>query len=423
VTPITLTAGQVVSVFIELRGLQNQRARAPKDYWIYVEVRDKSQAFWMTSVLVNTGRDSARVAIRIDRVGVFLIKASHAELREGAIWVNVRPKPTVTMPGPPGASPHRLIAFALQPLHASGASDGLVEVTIRSSAQGSKLYADGLEAAVIQAFVTAGQPRSDITLTFLPSRCVLSPNPLVIHPSDGLGAEGHLTSKEHGSATLALVSIKADDNVRVTDKEWERPVQFLQPIKTAHLTLIELPPRALNDPPEDISVELLSLEDQSVTPDEDVKVTLVVNGSGHIDPNPVTITPKEPQKTVQFIPRQRGRITIVATPFGAAQSDPITIDVVMPWFALFVVSICGFAGGLGALLGKRQKGRWLALQRGLLGIITALIVYWAIQNGVSHISGATIGNTLSAGLTGLAAGFMGTKGIDFVLGQVGKTGR
>jgi hypothetical protein len=420
-SPATLTVGETVRVSIQLRGLQNQPARAPKDYWIYVEVRDQSQAFWMHSVPVRAGADSATVAIPIPRVGVFLIKASHPELREGAIWVNVRPKASQTSHGAARGGPYRLLAFALQSPHPSGASARVVELTIRSSDVGSKLYADGLEAAIIQAFVTAGQPRSDIKLHFLPSRGVLAPNPLVIHPSDG-EAKGGLTSKERGSATLELVSIDSDDPVKIQDKKFEEPVQFLQPIRTALVSPTQ-PERSLIDPAEDVWVELLGPgpERRSVTPDEEVNVTLTVNPScGDISPSSVTLTPQMPRGSVKFTPRRHGTAFIVATPFGAVPSSGVPIKVFVPWATLFAVIIGGFVGSLGAVLAMTPKGWRPTLWHGLAGIITALGFYWAIASGVLPLSPATVGNTLYAGLASILAGASGTKGIGFVWDWLGR---
>src|SRR5215831_21164577 len=83
----TITVGDSVGVTVQLRGVKDQPARASKDYPISVEVRDQSKAFLTRSVVVGRGSDSQGVKIPIDRVGVFMIKASNAELREGAIWV------------------------------------------------------------------------------------------------------------------------------------------------------------------------------------------------------------------------------------------------------------------------------------------------------------------------------------------------
>ena len=79
----TITVGESVGVTIQLRGVKDQPARASKDYPISVEVRDQSKAFLTRSVVVGKGSDSQGFKIPIDRVGVFMIKASNAELREG----------------------------------------------------------------------------------------------------------------------------------------------------------------------------------------------------------------------------------------------------------------------------------------------------------------------------------------------------
>jgi len=404
----TITVGQSVGVTIQLRGVKDQPARASKDYPVSVEVQDQSKAFWTRSVVVGKGSDSQGFKIPIDRVGVFMIKASNAELREGAIWVNVRRKGSTAMDDDGGG--YRFLTVAWQAPHPGAVADEAVEITIRSSDTGSRLYADGLEAAIIQAFVTAGHPRSDIALKFLPSRGVLQPNPLVIHASDGQ-AEGRLTSKERGSATLAPVNIASADRVTMMDEDWKRPVEFFQPIKTARVRP-EHTERSLTDAPEDVWVELLGLDDKPVTPDEDINVTLTVNAKGDISASSVTLTTRQPQQKVQFTPRQRGLATITATPFGAAPSVPGTIDVVVPWAALLSLVLGGFAGGLLALYGKKTA-RWQSLAlRGLVGVPAALAFYWLILNGLLPIPAGTVGNTLFAGFFSLIVGIGGTKALN-----------
>jgi hypothetical protein len=403
----TITASGSVNITIQLYG-PKQPARAPKDYSASVEALDNGSAFWKRSVPIRKGTDSAQVAIQIDRVGVFMIRASNPELREGAIWVNVRRKGSTEARNTGG---YRLVAVGWQAPQDSG-----VEVTIRAT--GTSFSADGNDAALIQAFVTKGHPRSDITLKFLPSLGELRPNPLVLHASDGQ-AEGHLTSNQRGSATLAPVNVEAADNVAIADNEWQTPVRFLQPIKTARVQPLH-PQLSLIDPPEDVYVELVGPDGKPVTPDEDITVTLAGNDGGDITPSSITLTAQAPQKPVQFAPRHPGHATIVATPFAAAQSDPAMIDVFVPWTALLGVILGGFFGGLGALLGQKLKGWKPALMRGLLGILAALILYWAIETGLSHIPATVVGNTLYAVLGSLFAGYLGTKAIDFVWDRIGK---
>jgi len=413
----TITVGDSVGVTVQLRGVKDQPARASKDYPISVEVRDQSKAFLTRSVVVGRGSDSQGVKIPIDRVGVFMIKASNAELREGAIWVNVRRKGATAMYDGAGAGPYRFLAVAWQP---PPPADEVIEITIRSSDSGSQLYADGLEAAIIQAFVTAGHPKADITLKFLPSRGVLEPNPLVIHASDGQ-AEGRLTSKERGSATLAPVNIASTERVRMTDDDWKKPVQFWQPIKTARVRP-EHTERSLTDAPEDVWVELLGLDDKPVTPDADINVTLAVNARGDISASNVTVTPQQPQQKVQFMPRKRGLATITATPFGAAPSEPGKIDVVVPWAALLGLVLGGFAGGVAALYGKKFKS-WQSLAlRGLVGTCAALAFYWVVLNGLLPIPAATVGNTLFAALFSLIIGIGGTKALNLAWDLIPKSG-
>src|SRR5262249_34510634 len=132
----TITVGQSVGVTIQLRGVKDQPARASKDYPVSVEVQDQRQAFWTRSVVVGKGSDSQGFKIPIDRVGVFMIKASNAELREGAIWVNVRRKGSTAM-GDADSGAYRFVAVAWQPPRPGATADETVEITIRSSDTGS----------------------------------------------------------------------------------------------------------------------------------------------------------------------------------------------------------------------------------------------------------------------------------------------
>jgi hypothetical protein len=410
----TITVGESVEVTIQLRGLQNQPSKARKDYWVWVEVRDHDIAVWKRSVQVKAGTDSERVAIPMERVGVFMIKAAHSELREGAIFVNVRPKSrtpdeAARMRGP------GLMPVAWSPPSRTEAQ-GDVEITVRSSDEGSKLNADGREAAIIQVFVTGALAPFDITLRFFCSRGELQPNPLVIRSGEDHG-EIRLTSKERGTASVEL--IKVDPRGRVKAPQWSKSVQFLQPITGAHV----LPTRSemsLIEPTEDVKVELLGLDHTATKPDEPIQVTVAVSASGEINPDILTLTPDEPVKSVQFAPRQHGRAVITATPFGAESGQGI-IYVVVPWASLVAIIAGGFLGGLGSLLGKRFKGLAPLGLRGLLGAFTALVFYWTIQSGLVHISPSTVRNSLYALLGSLLAGYLGTKLIDVIWQSVSKT--
>jgi hypothetical protein len=51
----TITVGQSVTATVQLKGASNQPSRAQKDYWIYIEVRERDNPFWKKSVQIKAG--------------------------------------------------------------------------------------------------------------------------------------------------------------------------------------------------------------------------------------------------------------------------------------------------------------------------------------------------------------------------------
>jgi hypothetical protein len=357
------------------------------------------------------------VPIAIDRAGVFMIKALHSELREGATFVNVRPRPRLAMERR-GFGGARVLAVAWAPAMAAVTADDEMDLTIHSSDEGSSLAADGTEAASIQAFLTKGDAPVDITLQFFCSNgSELAPNPLVI-PRGGSHGEASLTSRKSGQANVELVRF-APSALKV--EKWKKSVTFLKPIKTANVRPV-YPVRSLIDPPEDVFVELVGMDDKPMQPDRDVDVRLeVITGNGEISPSSVKFTPADSRKVAQFIPKRRGQALITATPFGAVEtSQPAPITVHMPWEALAAIAAGGFLGGLGAVFGTRVKGYRPIVLRGFLGVLAALIFFWAIISGIARIPASVVGTTFFAFLASLLAGYLGTKAIDLVWSLVSK---
>jgi hypothetical protein len=58
--------------------------------------------------------------------------------------------------------------------------------------------------------------------------------------------------------------------------------------------------------------------------------------------------------------------------------------------------------------------------RGLLGVLAALIFFWAIVSGIARIPPSVVGTTFYAFLASLLAGYLGTKAIDLVWTLVSK---
>jgi hypothetical protein len=164
------------------------------------------------------------------------------------------------------------------------------------------------------------------------------------------------------------------------------------------------------------------MDDKPMQPDRDVDVRLeVITGNGEISPSSVKFTPADSRKVAQFIPKRRGQALITATPFGAVEtSQPAPITVHMPWEALAAIAAGGFLGGLGAVFGTRVKGYRPIVLRGFLGVLAALIFFWAIISGIARIPASVVGTTFFAFLASLLAGYLGTKAIDLVWSLVSK---
>jgi hypothetical protein len=402
VTRPTITVGGSVDAVVQLRDANNDPANARKTYWIYIEVRDHDRQIEdPQSVAIQAGSNALHVSIAMSHVGVFMIKASNGELRDGAIFVNVRAKPRLAMDRGRAIEGVRLLDVAFQPV------PGRAELAVRSSDEGSSLSANGKDAAIIQAFLLGDPVAFDIKLLFSCPGYDLSPNPLIIKSGDGQG-EARLTANAAGTAAIELITV--DPQARVLKPDFRKPIQFYRPIGGV-LVQPARTPISLVDPAEDVSIQLKGLDGQPMTPDQQLAVTLGVVGGGEVNKSSVTLAPDRAVETVQFTPKGRGTATITAITSGAQGSG--SIEVVVPWAALVATVVGGFLGGLGSLLlGKRFGGWRPALLRGLLGVLAALVFYWGIETGLLHIPAAVFGTTLFAFLGSLLAGYLGTKVID-----------
>lgn len=411
----TISVGESANITVQLKDVGNQITRARKDYWIYVEVRDQKSPLWSRSVPIKAGSDSQRLAIPFDRVGVFMIKGVNPELREGAIFVNVKPKRRLAIDQTAGFGSVHAISVAWRPLPQPGPArdQADVEIIIKSTDEGSKLNADGREAALIQVFLPGPSAPFDITLRFFCSVGDLQPNPVVIRSGED-HAEARLTSTKPGQASIELVTV--DPRRGVMAPRWTKSVQFLQPY-SAHVA----PARnvmTLTELSEDVQVGLV-FKGSSVKPEEPVAVTLQLNANGELIPSRLTLTRDEPVKSVQFAPRHKGRAVITATPFGGDPGEGV-IEVRVPWALLLATMSGGFLGGLSSVLGTRFQSLVATARRGLLGIFTALVFYWTIQSGLIHIPPSAVSNAVLALLASLLAGYLGTKLIDVVWKSVSK---
>lgn len=411
----TIFAGDNASLTVQLRDANNQTAAGRKDYQVYVEVRDRNTQVTHQPLLIRSGHDSQRLSIRFSSTGVFMIKASHPELREGAIFVNVKPRRTTFQI--PGFRP--VLWFPEVPQPPATATDqplGAEDIEIFSSDEGSKLTANGRDAAVIQVFLrrVATFP---VEIEFFVGSGKLDNNPLMIPAGYSDGQARFTSTTPTKAATIEVASVKPVG--RVTPPIWKKSVQFFQPIKTALVS----PSRSaitLADASEDVTVTLIGPDDTPVKPDEATNVTLSVkDGRGELTPSVLKFKPDDTDQVATFTPKHIGRSVITATPFAAEASDGICsekhscfVDISIPWTGLLATVIGGCLGGLGVFLQKKPTKTRMVVMRALLGILAALIFYWAVESGLLHTKPSILGNAVFAFIGSLLLGFLGTEGIN-----------
>jgi hypothetical protein len=412
----SIQLGQTASVTIGLRDAYNNNATARKDYRVMLQVSLGNAPTSQQTVWIRVGQQSVLAGVRPPQPGIFLVKASHPELREDAIYIQVRrPKAggSARLAFPVWESgrpvPKALVEQTQSPSRATSPSP--VELKVTNSIVGSKPTANGKDAVKIQAFLSEEAP-VDLTLRLSCSAGQLLPRPFVIPKGSDYG-EIFLTSQTPGIVHVGFVDAKPPNLVKVIEGG-DSDVNFDQAL-TFHL--VASPPTIPLGHSADLQIEFWDLQKVARTLDETRKADFnILYGLGDFNPNPVTIEKGQSSGRTTFTPEKAAHMQITATTYGVSMDEPVQLNVANPVEALVAAGIGGVIGGLLAGIWRKQTARRSLAFRCGSGAVVALVMTLACQQGLlPAIPTATVLNPLWIQVIAIPSGWGGVELLDVIL--------
>jgi hypothetical protein len=419
----SIQIGQTVTVTINLRDAYNNKATAQKDYAVTVQVSQGNTPSSQQTVLIRPGQNSVLAHVKPPQPGIFLVKASHPELREDAVYIQVRVpsrpkgggKARLELPVWESRRPVPLTLVQRTPSPGQATSSSPIELQVMNTVVGAKLTANGKDALKIQAFLSREAP-VNLTLRLSCSAGQLSPDPLVIAKGSDYG-EILLTSQRPGLVHVRFVDAIPRNLVKVM-QGGDADVNFEQAI-TLHL--LASPPEIPLGNSTDLQIEFWDLQKMETPLDEPRQAYFkILSGLGDFDPNPVAIEKGQSSGHTTFTPRKAAHMQIAASTFGASTDEPAQLTVSTPVAALIFAGIGGVIGGLLASIRRKQTDwRSLAFRCGS-GAVVALVMALASQQGLlPAIPARAVSNPLWIQMIAIPSGWAGVELLDVILGLFG----
>jgi hypothetical protein len=407
----SIQLGESTNVHIYLRDAYNQSATARKDYPIRLDFSLGNAPHEGRTVLIRAGQSTVSSVLKPTQAGIFLVKASHPELREDAIYIQVRG----------GARPRarsRLVfsvwrkALGVPWLLAQHNSTNHLGLTLTNNITGSKLTANGQDRFKVQAFLTDDSP-ADLTLNFSHDFGSLAPEPLLIPKGSPYG-EAFLTSQRPGKVRVTFVNAIPPDVIASVDGNGKDATVTFDP--AAQLVLMASPPVVPLGDVAKIHFQFVDLQGDEVRFDESKQVSFVLDsGLGDFQPDLAKLDPGQSDGYVTFTPRRAGQMTISASTFGATADKPVPLTVKTPVAALLGSLVGGILGGLLAGFWRKENRRGI-LFRTLSGGVVGFVATVACQQGfVPRIPPGTISNFLWVQVIAIPVGWMGVEFLDVLL--------
>ncbi|HYI97964.1 MAG TPA: hypothetical protein VEX68_30780 [Bryobacteraceae bacterium] len=409
----SVRAGSSVEVKVELRDAFDKDANTPKDLKIAFTFGVDGGGVKRLDLTIKAGTDSAKVKIPLSAPGVYLLKAAHPYLREGAAYVRVKPASSVLKRSwnPYGTNPFVLANY--QPVRS-----GTIKAQLYYTGDESKLIANGVEKCKIIAYLSEPAP-FDIQLRLVSPFANVTPNPIVISiDKDEDEATAELASTVAGDIQLQFVGSRPSDAVMVT-RGGEKIVHFAPPISQIRLTLS--PPKIMLGRTTGVAVELTDDRDKPTATERELEVALSIDdGHGDFESRTVKIPSGSHGASTNFTPSASGRIKLSARTFGAVTKTPATLDVSMPVLAMILTIIAGLVGGLLAAVRTPPLSGWRIAYSSLGGIVAAFLLYAAAQTGlVPKLPPPATVNFFGATMIGLLGGWIGAEAFNTVLKLAG----
>ena len=432
----TVHPGEKTTVKVTLEDASGKEVKATKDYVITLRADDSPNAKQgprpatppvTQSVTIKPGNESAKTELHLPDNGVYQIKATHPELRDGGDFIQVRSKKT---PSPPAAQkkgaatkksqlwrPIQLASLLVLAPEFPEADERPrsvkppIDLTIYTSHEVSKLVAG--EPGLVTAYLADEAPL-DLSVRFEVSAGKLTPNPIVI-PKGASGGRAILDLESAGTVHLKAVGVQPLRIAQLNgDKDWD--ITFHPAI--ASLRVVPSPQSMPLGDTSLITVELLDHKKRRVATDEIKIVNLNLTRLAQLGSPSLTIKPGDYFAVTTVKSRELGALHVDAVTNGAATSVPADIDVTFPFGRLAVLAVGGMLGGL--MWAWRTKAKGQVAFYAILGPFVALSLLWAIQaNLIPKVHDDAVSNVLGIFVVSFLAGWGATEALTAVLRSAG----
>ncbi len=424
----TVRSGESVTLRVGLRDAYDLPTPARKPYSILIQVfnRQTDPPLSSTTVVIGLGRDSVQTRVKLSQVGVLLIKASHPELREAAVFVAVRVgdgavrRPRFARrPGPAVvrvAHWQRRLAQA-QPVVSPGAPSPPTLV-LRYAHEAAKLVANGRDADTISAFLSDSLSR-ELRIHLSAAGGQLHQHPIVI-PAGKVEGFCDLTSTRPGQIRVRVESVQPGGVVQLVEGG-AATATFGVPVKEVSLMLspIQVPLGSAAR----IRACLIDIEGRPVATDVDRDLIIEFDHAGSLEPKDLRLLKAQGDSCADasFRPLVTGPIKLAATTFGATTRSERVIQVVWPPLVIWGLVIGGLAGGL-VRAGQTWAARpvnWgaKALTEALGGVVVGTAAFAVSCLGILGATAASVAcSPFGALVIAIAAAYAGAS----LLGVIAK---
>jgi hypothetical protein len=393
-----LASGRGHRVTVRLLDRANQPAKALERMEVYLSVRTSpTDAKPVGRTVFEPGESSKTTDLPVLGMrGLVYLWARHPALLAGGVHLKVaRAGGGTVQAAPPPPAQARETAYPLA-LRVSPERD---------------FWADGQDEARLSAFYLGpgSGPPEDLTLRFSDGTGSMDPSPLSIPRGRDVG-ESRLRFNQVGK--VAVEFIRASAPVEL-DGDRRIELNFVTPPGT-RLKLTASPPAITLAETSQLVVQILTQAGTPVAPGSQQPVVFSIrDGRGSLSHLEATFEPGRVSAQTEFRPTAPGDVTVAASMAGVPEAT-VNLAVSLPGLLLAVSGLAGLLGGLIAGLPKKLTGAWWKHRglwtRGMVGLVTGFLLYWAAGLGLAGILDRTLLlNPLSAFVVAAVGGWMGTE--------------
>jgi hypothetical protein len=409
----TARVGDRISATVGLRDAYNVPTPAPRPYSVAIEVLAKSSdpPLHRAVATIEKGHRSVVSRVELTRPGVWLVRASHPKLREAAAFISVSNgaahhlRCTPTAPASRTSVVHAArwhLLRVLQPAPTSGPV-----LTMRYGHEGTKLTANGGDPDTINAFLS--EPVAEpIEVHLWASSGWLEPNPMVIPAGEVVArSPSELRTNQSGQTRIRVETVTPAGIVTSVEGR-EARAYFSVPIKALRVwcSPSEVPLGSQTE----VNVQLLGLESEPISPDEDKDIEISFDRQGVLHPEALTLRKGDLSVKAQFLPQWTGSFLFTASTFGASTQTPSRLEAIWPWPTIAMLVVGGLVGG--GIRASRARRFALRVVDVLTGPVVALVAYLAVVYGVIPRLGSFVSHPFFGFFVAVLAGLAGAVVLD-----------